>query len=47
MLSPGADKVSDYMVATLMEAVVGAVYLDGGMPAVDRLMAHLGLVAEV
>jgi Ribonuclease-III-like len=43
VLSPGAETASDYMVATMLEAVVGAVYLDGGMEAVEKLMTNLGV----
>jgi hypothetical protein len=43
VLSPGAYRASDYMVATMMEAIVGAVYLDGGMDAVELLMGKLGI----
>lgn len=42
VLSPGARWASDYMVAT-MEAIIGAVYLDGDMKAVEQLMGNLGL----
>jgi ribonuclease III len=47
VLSPGARWASDYMVATTMEAIIGAVYLDGGMKAVGQLMANLGLEAAL
>jgi len=35
------------MVATMMEAIIGAVYLDGDMRAVEQLMANLGLEAAL
>lgn len=47
MLSPGAYRASDYMVATMMEAIFGAVYLDGGMGAVGKVMVTLGLMAAL
>jgi dsRNA-specific ribonuclease len=47
VLSPGARWASDYMVATMMEAIIGAVYLDGDMKAVEQLMANLGLEAAL
>jgi dsRNA-specific ribonuclease len=35
------------MVATMMEAIIGAVYLDGDMKAVEQLMGNLGLEAAL
>lgn len=33
--------------ATYLEAIVGAAMLDGGLPAVRRVMAGLGLMTDV
>ncbi|KAH9878253.1 hypothetical protein J1614_003470 [Plenodomus biglobosus] len=41
ILSPGADVVSDRMVATVIEALFGAVYLDGGEGELERVMRVL------
>jgi dsRNA-specific ribonuclease len=35
------------MVATMIEAIIGAVYLDGNMKAVEQLMVKLGLEAAL
>jgi ribonuclease-3 len=40
--SPGVQ-ISDRMIADAMEAVMGAVYLDGGEGALERVVQHLGL----
>jgi dsRNA-specific ribonuclease len=47
IMNPGLNLASDYMVATLVEAIIGAVYLDGEMKAVERLMVNLGLEAAL
>lgn len=41
ILSPGAIVVSDKMVATLIEALCGAIYLDGGEEELERVMRKL------
>lgn len=41
--SPGTKMVTDRMVATAVEAIAGAVYLDGGEAALTTLMRHLDL----
>lgn len=43
VMNPGQVLASDYMVATMIEAIIGAVYLDGDMKAVEQLMVSLGL----
>jgi ribonuclease-3 len=40
--NPGSLVVSDKMVATAVEAVLGAVYLDGGEEEMERVMRGLG-----
>ncbi len=45
VMNPGLLMASDYMVATMMEAIIGAVYLDGDMQAVETLMVNLGIEA--
>ncbi|KAK4078892.1 hypothetical protein Purlil1_11830 [Purpureocillium lilacinum] len=41
--NPGTVNISTAMMATAMEAIMGAVFLDGGGEALDRVMARLGL----
>ncbi|ORY13998.1 hypothetical protein BCR34DRAFT_599420 [Clohesyomyces aquaticus] len=43
LTNPGLTTVSDMMVADAIEAVAGAVYLDGGDKAVKNVMKGLGL----
>ncbi|KAF2848432.1 ribonuclease III, partial [Plenodomus tracheiphilus IPT5] len=40
--NPGAQVVSDKMIATAIEALFGAVYLDGGEEELERVMRVLG-----
>jgi ribonuclease-3 len=40
--SPGTTVVSDKMVATAVEVIVEAVYLDGWEGALERIMRRLG-----
>jgi ribonuclease-3 len=40
---PGTRDITDRMIADAMEAVMGAVYLDGGEGALESVMRHLGL----
>ncbi|KAF1837163.1 ribonuclease III [Decorospora gaudefroyi] len=42
LTSAGTPTVSPVMVATTFEAIIGAVYKDGGDDAVERVMEHLG-----
>lgn len=43
VLNPGTTVVTDKMIATAMEAIIGAVSLDGGSNAVNRLLNALDL----
>jgi ribonuclease-3 len=42
--SDGTPSTSAKMVATTLEAIVGAVFADGGNDAVLRVMNHLGFL---
>lgn len=42
-LNPGTWEVSDAMMATTVEAILGAVHLDGGDEALTTVMDRLGL----
>lgn len=46
-LNPGTDRVSQDMMATTIEAILGAVHLDGGDDALASVMARLGLTSEL
>lgn len=43
---PGTTHVSGKMMATAVEAIIGAVHLDGGDDAVDHLLQSIGLTSE-
>lgn len=47
ILNPGTLDVSANSMATTMEAILGAVELDGGLEALTQLMTRLGLVHEM
>jgi hypothetical protein len=42
-MNGGTTRVSSGMVATAVEAILGAVDIDGGRDALARVMNHLGL----
>ncbi|OAQ98330.1 hypothetical protein LLEC1_08056 [Akanthomyces lecanii] len=42
----GTTAVSKKMMATAVEAILGAVHLDGGDNALRRVMGHLGLISQ-
>ena len=41
--APGAGKVSPKTMSDTVEAIIGAVYLDGGVDAVKVVAANLGI----
>lgn len=41
-----ASGLSEWMLATIVEAIIGAVYCDGGLPAARTVMTGLGLFAR-
>jgi hypothetical protein len=41
-----APKLSKWMLATVTEAIIGAAYCDGGLPAARTVMTALGLFAD-
>jgi ribonuclease III len=43
LLNPGTTAVSDKTMATTVEAILGAVHVDGGDAALGLVMAKLGL----
>jgi dsRNA-specific ribonuclease len=43
LLPDGMQNPSTYMVATAVEALIGAVYLDGGFERAKEVMGVLGL----
>lgn len=45
IIAPGTPRVSDKMLATMVEALMGAVFKDGGMEAVENVMESLGIAA--
>ena len=42
-MNPGTTKVSDAMIATTVEAILGAVHLDGGDDTLKTVMQNFGL----
>lgn len=46
-LNPGTVSVSPAMMATTVEAILGAVHLDGGDTALTMVMENLGLTHEL
>jgi hypothetical protein len=46
-LNPGTIRVSDGMMATTVEAILGAVHLDGGDAALATVMGNLGLTHDL
>lgn len=42
-----SDKVSEKIMATTMEALFAAVYLDAGLEAVDRVLETMGMTHEI
>ena len=47
ILNPGTWEVSTRSMATTIEAIIGAVELDGGSEAVMQLVTRLGLVHPI
>ena len=47
ILNPGTFTVSGKTMATTVEAILGAVHIDGGDAALEHVMAHLGLHHEL
>jgi dsRNA-specific ribonuclease len=47
ILNPGTQKVSDASMATTVEAILGAVELDGGPEALLQVARRLGLVHQL
>ena len=47
VLNPGTNSVSDKTVASLVQAVIGAVHQDADVAAVDAVLSRLGLVHEL
>lgn len=41
--APGTGKVSPKTMSDTVEAIIGAVYLDGGVDAVQAVTANLGI----
>ncbi|XP_066931754.1 ribonuclease 3-like isoform X2 [Clytia hemisphaerica] len=41
MVNPTFEKNFEHTLANVVEAVIGAVYLDGGLNSVDKLLSHL------
>lgn len=41
--NPGTERISDDMMATMMEAIIGAAFFEGNMACVNRVMKSLGL----
>ena len=41
-----APNLSEWMLATIIEAIIGAAYCDGGLPAARTVMTSLGLFAN-
>jgi hypothetical protein len=44
--NPGNERVTESMMATALEAIIGAVHQDGGEEAVSRVLRRLGLVYQ-
>jgi ribonuclease-3 len=43
IVNPGNTTASDGTIATTMEAILGAVFLDAGRDELERVMRHLGI----
>lgn len=46
ILNPGTQSVSDKTMATTVEAILGAVYMDGGDGALNAVLVNLGLTHQ-
>lgn len=46
-LNPGTAVISQSMMATTVEAILGAVHLDGGDQALASVMINLGLTSDL